>query len=185
MGGLQAEGGNVVNNIVLNNDSSDGTTVGNFSSDPCFVDAGQNDYHLGPGSLAINAAAPLAGVVNDLDGVAHASGANLSECAFPATLEPGRHTISLMVSNTGGDSASDSVVVSILPLTTYVVEGGDDEANFPYHTTERPAATFSAALSAVWKSLSTASHVFLAEGTYALGNPVIALQAAGGRRLQA
>ena len=261
VGGLQAEGGNVVNNIVWNNISDDGTTVGyyysgsgafntnlldtateagvgNFSSDPCFVDAGQNDYHLDSSSLAINAAAPLAGVVNDLDGaarpfgsapeigcyeyttvateftclvraliteyctgeafsftsvvegpdlaglqyawsidgIAHASGANLSECAFPATLEPGRHMISLTVSNTAGDSATDSVVVSILPLTTYVAEDGDDEANFPYHTAEQPAATFSAALSAVWKSLSTTSHVFLAEGTYALGNPVAITQ---------
>jgi hypothetical protein len=257
VGGLRAEGGNVINNIVWNNVSDDGTTVGyyfagsgafhtnlldtatdagigNFSSNPGFVDAEHHDYHLGLTSLAVNSGAPLAGVRCDLDGavrpfgpapeigcyeyttvaaeltciirafqteycegeafsltsvvdgpdlaglqyawsldgVAYASGVASSGCDFPGTLEPGRHTILLTVSNGSGDNASNSVVISILPLTTYVAETGDDEANFPYHTPGLPAATFSAALSAVWKSSTTTSHVFLAEGTYALGNPV-------------
>ena len=257
VGGLRADGGNVVNNIVWNNVSDDGTTVGyyfagsgafhtnlldtatdagigNFSSNPGFVDAEHHDYHLDLTSLAINSGAPLAGMVCDLDGaarpfgpapeigcyeytavaseltcviraflteycegeafslasvvegpdlaglqyawsldgVAYASGAGSSGCDFPGTLEPGRHTVSLTVSNGAGDSASDSVVISVLPLTVYVAEIGNDETNFPYHTAGRPAATFSAALAAVWKSSTTTSQVFLAEGTYALGNPV-------------
>ena len=257
VGGLQAEGGNVVNNIVWNNVSDDGTTVGysfagsgafhtnlldtatdagvgNFSSAPAFVDADNGDFHLGLTSLAINAGAPLAGVLCDLDGaarpfgpapeigcyeyttaaaeltciirafqaeycegdafsltsvvdgpdlagleyawsldgVAYASGAAGSGCDFPGTLEPGRHTVALAVSNGAGDSATNSVVVSVLPLTTYVAETGDDAANFPYHTAGRPAATFSAGLAAVWKSSTTTSRVFLAEGAYALGSPV-------------
>jgi hypothetical protein len=41
--------------------------VGNVSSDPMFVDAGSRDYHLRPGSPAINAGAAT-GVTRDLDG---------------------------------------------------------------------------------------------------------------------
>ena len=51
------------------------TANGNISGDPMFVDPDNNDFHLLPGSPAIDAGVALPGVTDDMDGVPRPQGA--------------------------------------------------------------------------------------------------------------
>jgi parallel beta-helix repeat protein len=73
----------IVNNIVYGNgglidDAGSGTTVDNnlLGTDPLFVNAGENDFHLQEGSPAIDAGSDLSseGVATDFDGVSRPQG---------------------------------------------------------------------------------------------------------------
>lgn len=79
-----SSGATLTNNIVYNNSSADITDFGgtgtptqttNLTSNPTFVNAGADDYHLQAGSAARNTGTTVATVATDYDGVARPQGA--------------------------------------------------------------------------------------------------------------
>ena len=97
------------------------------------------------------------------------AGQTSATATFPG-LPPGRHTVRLVVSNGGGETASDEIAGAwmIYPLHVYVDAANAAGAAFPYNTRETAATTIDAAYDVLWKNASTATTIDVAPGDYAL-----------------
>ncbi len=132
----------------------------------------QNDFPEGgtPSASAMVAGDDQSGLTYAwyVDGALVASQTSAA-ATFPG-LPPGSHTVRLVVSNGGGETASDEIAGAwmIYPLHVYVDAANAAGAAFPYSTRETAATTIDAAYDVLWKNASTATTIDVAPGDYAL-----------------
>ena len=132
----------------------------------------QNDF---PEGGTPSASAMVAG--DDQSGLTYAwyvdgalvPGQTSADATFPG-LPPGNHTVRLVVSNGGGETAADEIAGAwmIYPLHVYVDAANAAGAAFPYNTRETAATTIDAAYDVLWKNPSAATTIDVAPGDYAL-----------------
>ena len=85
-------------------------------------------------------------------------------------LAPGHHSVSVTVSNGGGETATATIADAwmLYPRHVYVNAANAGGAAFPYNTPATAATTIDAAYDVLWKNAAAATAIDIAAGDYAL-----------------